>query len=122
MAQPVNVTSLYDRQVRLWGHESQNKLISSKPFIIGNNLVAEDVIKNLLLSGVRDILIFNELRKEENFNGIFFCNNSLLDLKNKFIDFNPLANPTVVKFCEISREDWSGITSVCITDILIENI
>lgn len=43
---------LYDRQIRLWGLEGQNRLRKSRILVLGTGAVAVELVKNLCLAGV----------------------------------------------------------------------
>lgn len=51
---------LYDRQIRLWGMDAQNRLRDAKVLIIGVNGVSCEVIKNLVLTGIHTIGLSDE--------------------------------------------------------------
>ncbi|XP_046427972.1 SUMO-activating enzyme subunit 1 [Neodiprion fabricii] len=46
---------LYDRQIRLWGLESQKRLRAAKILLIGLNGFGAEVAKNIILAGVKSI-------------------------------------------------------------------
>ncbi|XP_033214220.1 SUMO-activating enzyme subunit 1 [Belonocnema kinseyi] len=46
---------LYDRQIRLWGLESQKRLRSAKILLIGLNGYCAEVAKNIILAGVKSV-------------------------------------------------------------------
>lgn len=48
---------LYDRQIRLWGLESQKRLRASKILICGINGLGAEVAKNIILSGVKSVTL-----------------------------------------------------------------
>lgn len=55
----------YDRQIRLWGLESQKRLRASKVLIIGLSGLGAETAKNIILSGVKSVcLLDNEKLKE----------------------------------------------------------
>ncbi|CAB3229044.1 unnamed protein product [Arctia plantaginis] len=55
----------YDRQIRLWGLESQKRLRAAKVLIIGMNGLGAEIAKNVILSGVKSVcLLDNEKLKE----------------------------------------------------------
>lgn len=55
----------YDRQIRLWGLESQKRLRASKVLIIGMTGLGAETAKNIILSGVKSVcLLDNEKLKE----------------------------------------------------------
>jgi len=47
---------VYDRQIRLWGAEAQGKLISARVLYIHVSGVSSEIIKNLVLAGIRAII------------------------------------------------------------------
>ncbi|XP_017884265.1 SUMO-activating enzyme subunit 1 isoform X2 [Ceratina calcarata] len=46
---------LYDRQIRLWGLESQKRLRTAKVLLIGLNGFAAEIAKNIILAGVNAV-------------------------------------------------------------------
>ncbi|XP_045501890.1 SUMO-activating enzyme subunit 1 [Colias croceus] len=55
----------YDRQIRLWGLESQKRLRTSKVLIIGLSGLGAEIAKNIILSGVKSVcLLDNEKLRE----------------------------------------------------------
>ena len=58
MSQPDN--DLYDRQIRALGKDANEKILSSSVVIIGlENGLATEILKNLSLSGVKEIYLFD---------------------------------------------------------------
>ena len=43
---------LYDRQIRLWGVEAQNRMKNSKVLVVGLRGLHTEVCKNIVLSGI----------------------------------------------------------------------
>lgn len=59
---------LYDRQIRLWGLESQKRLRTAKVLISGLNGMGAEVTKNIILSGVHSVqLNDHKIVTEEDF-------------------------------------------------------
>lgn len=52
-------TQLYDRQLRLWGVQSQQRLQASKVAMIGMNAVQSEIAKNIILAGLNELTIFD---------------------------------------------------------------
>lgn len=50
---------LYDRQIRLFGARSQQRLFESRLLFIGYNALVAEAIKNLLLAGIRNLTIID---------------------------------------------------------------
>ncbi|ELA42619.1 uncharacterized protein VICG_00371 [Vittaforma corneae ATCC 50505] len=58
-------TVKYDRQIRLFGVETQEKLCSMKVQVLGSvNLISAEIVKNIVLLGVGKIIISRELLDE----------------------------------------------------------
>ncbi|XP_037949065.1 SUMO-activating enzyme subunit 1 [Teleopsis dalmanni] len=51
---------LYDRQIRLWGLDSQKRLRSAKVLISGLNGFGAEVTKNIILSGVHSVKLHDD--------------------------------------------------------------
>ncbi|XP_067616811.1 SUMO-activating enzyme subunit 1 [Eurosta solidaginis] len=59
---------LYDRQIRLWGLESQKRLRTAKVLVSGLSGIGAEVTKNLILSGVHSVRLQDEkIVTEEDF-------------------------------------------------------
>lgn len=50
---------LYDRQIRLWGVQSQQKISSTKILVIGLTGLASEITKNLVLAGINCLTILD---------------------------------------------------------------
>ncbi|XP_015112338.1 SUMO-activating enzyme subunit 1 [Diachasma alloeum] len=64
---------LYDRQIRLWGLESQKRLRLAKVLLIGLNGFGAEVAKNIILAGIKSIkfLDHRELTVEDSSSQFF---------------------------------------------------
>ncbi|CAN7939503.1 unnamed protein product [Ixodes hexagonus] len=51
--------NLYDRQIRLWGLESQKRLRSTRVLVAGLNGLGAEVVKSLVLAGVKSITLLD---------------------------------------------------------------
>lgn len=51
---------LYDRQIRLWGLESQKRLRSVRVLVAGLNGLGAEVAKNLVLAGVKAVTLLDD--------------------------------------------------------------
>uniref|UniRef100_A0A1I7YSW6 ThiF domain-containing protein n=1 Tax=Steinernema glaseri TaxID=37863 RepID=A0A1I7YSW6_9BILA len=62
--EPVTITSdeaeLYDRQIRLWGLEAQNRLRNSNVLIFGVTNLGIEIAKNLILCGLKSVMIMDQ--------------------------------------------------------------
>lgn len=50
---------LYDRQIRLWGLESQKRIRAARILICGLNGLGAEVAKNIILSGVKSVTLLD---------------------------------------------------------------
>ncbi len=59
--------AVYDRQIRLWGVESQRKLRHAKVLVAGINGLGNEVCKNVILAGVDHMTILDhrQLTKDD---------------------------------------------------------
>lgn len=58
-------TELYDRQIRLWGLESQKRIRTSSILICGLNGLGAEVAKNIILSGVKVVTLLDHRNVSE---------------------------------------------------------
>ncbi|KAL0214325.1 hypothetical protein P9112_006509 [Eukaryota sp. TZLM1-RC] len=49
----------YDRQIRVWGFETQSRLKNARIWVVSLNSVGSEVVKNLALAGVGSILLID---------------------------------------------------------------
>ncbi|KAK1444339.1 ubiquitin-activating enzyme like protein [Babesia gibsoni] len=63
---------LYDRQIRLWGIEVQQRLMGARVLFIGMNGIQEEGIKNLILAGMGVTLASSRQVTEEDVGCSFF--------------------------------------------------
>ncbi|WFD00060.1 E1 ubiquitin-activating enzyme [Malassezia yamatoensis] len=75
--------ALYDRQIRLWGLEAQNRMRSAHVVIYGLSSVATEVIKNIVLSGIGRLTIVdaNPVLEEDLGAGFFFRDSDVGELR-----------------------------------------
>lgn len=75
--------ALYDRQLRLWGVEAQNRMLSSSLLIAGGfRGLAAEVSKNCVLAGVGKItLLDSEDVKESDLGANYFLREEEVGLK-----------------------------------------
>uniref|UniRef100_A0A1I7RU12 ThiF domain-containing protein n=2 Tax=Bursaphelenchus xylophilus TaxID=6326 RepID=A0A1I7RU12_BURXY len=52
--------ALYDRQIRLWGLEAQNRIRDSAVLIVGMGGLGAEVAKNLILAGPKSVTLLDE--------------------------------------------------------------
>ena len=49
--------ALYDRQIRLWGAASQQKIFQARVLVYGMTGVGAEIVKNLVLAGVGEVTV-----------------------------------------------------------------
>ena len=114
---------IYDRNIRLWGKENQNKLNKSKVLLINLNSVIVELAKNLILSGMNLYFFDKDERgdgikiSEEDVNNNFFLNcddigkERALILKERLIKINTLISIEVIDDVLSVRND---VKYVCV--------
>ncbi|WFD44441.1 E1 ubiquitin-activating enzyme [Malassezia psittaci] len=126
--------ALYDRQIRLWGLEAQNRMRSAHVVIYGLSSVATEVIKNIVLSGIGRLTIVdaNSVLEEDLGAGFFFRDSDLG--KSRISDavlqriqlLNPLVkiegetsldleawSPSVLVACMGTRNELQTLNNTC---------
>lgn len=64
---------MYDRQIRLWGLEAQNRMRSAHVLVVGFSGIATEVIKNIVLAGIGTLTIIDDgVVREEDLSASFF--------------------------------------------------
>lgn len=67
--------ALYDRQIRLWGMQVQEKLRQANVLLVGIKGLGSEVAKNLVLAGIGTLTVLdNEVVTEEDLGTQFFVN------------------------------------------------
>ncbi|GME46552.1 putative sumo activating enzyme protein [Neofusicoccum parvum] len=65
--------ALYDRQIRLWGVQAQERLRSANVLLISIKALANEVAKNLVLAGIKSLTIVDhEIVTEDDLGSQFF--------------------------------------------------
>lgn len=125
---------LYDRQIRLWGVESQKRLRTTKILLIGAQGVGAEIAKNLILSGVKSVcLLDSEVVTKEDVNTSQFLaphedigKNRAKSSETRAQNLNPNVEVTSneTKTDDITEEFVHGfdvvIATGCTTDQLIK--
>ncbi|KAJ8950505.1 hypothetical protein NQ318_015249 [Aromia moschata] len=70
---------LYDRQIRLWGIESQEKLRAANVLLIGIRGLGSEIAKNILLSGINSLTILDDgvVTEEDKLKNFLLSQNSI---------------------------------------------
>ncbi|CAI2738794.1 unnamed protein product [Dicrocoelium dendriticum] len=76
--------ALYDRQIRLWGVEAQNRLKCSRIVLLGMNALSSEVAKNLVLAGVASLFIIDDdiVSEEDVSSNFLICSDSVGEIKS----------------------------------------
>jgi len=66
--------ALYDRQIRLWGVEAQNRMRSASVLVVNLRGIATEVCKNIVLAGVGKLTLLDDkdIAEEDLGSGFFF--------------------------------------------------
>ena len=86
MSPPDN--DLYDRQIRALGEDANEKILSSSVVIIGlENGLATEILKNLSLSGVKEIYLFDNenIQKENIETGFYYSESNIGEIRSKVL-------------------------------------
>jgi ubiquitin-activating enzyme E1 len=86
MTNPDN--DLYDRQIRALGEDANKKILSSSVVIIGlENGLATEILKNLSLSGVKEIYLFDNenIQKENIETGFYYSESNIGKIRSKVL-------------------------------------
>ncbi|KAH9997836.1 hypothetical protein BJV77DRAFT_981829 [Russula vinacea] len=129
---PVEITedeaALYDRQIRLWGLEAQQRMRNATILVVNFRGVATETIKNIVLAGIGKLIIcdYEDVAAEDLGAGFFFRDE---DIGKKRVDaarariesLNPLvAVETITSPSALEGDGFDalvqGVDLVCITD------
>ncbi|ONH65320.1 DNA damage tolerance protein RHC31 [Cyberlindnera fabianii] len=94
--------ALYDRQLRVWGAEGQNKIKNASVLLINFNGVGTEIVKNLTLSGIGSLELWDSSTvTEDDLSAQFFLSeddvgkNKLESVQPRIKDMNPRVNLTI---------------------------
>ena len=94
--------ALYDRQLRVWGADGQNKIKNASILVINLNGVGTEIVKNLTLSGVGSIELSDpSIVSEQDLTAQFFLSeedlgkSKLEAVEPRIKDMNPRVNLTI---------------------------
>eukprot|EP00871_Galdieria_phlegrea_P004964 jgi/Galph1/5469/GphlegSOOS_G4153.1 len=106
--------TLYDRQIRLWGIETQKRIAESCILLIGyHSALLEELAKDLVLAGVGTLVIGEYDDKDNDTaqvkkNVIHYLGNSFEELTESLRQLNPAAN-----ICKVSQFFQQSIKQDC---------
>ncbi|KAG0704273.1 hypothetical protein DFH29DRAFT_912683 [Suillus ampliporus] len=129
---PVQITedeaAVYDRQIRLWGLEAQQRMRNATILVIRLRGTATEAIKNIVLAGIGKLVIFDdeEVREEDLGAGFFFRDE---DVGKKRVDaakarieaLNPLVTVQALRHPTLLEQEYldaliMSVDLVCVTD------
>ncbi|KAG8830128.1 hypothetical protein FRC18_008601 [Serendipita sp. 400] len=122
--------ALYDRQIRLWGLEAQQKMRNATVLVIRLRGVATEAIKNIVLAGIGKLIVIDDTTVQpEDINAGFFFREEDIDTKKRVDAAKPhiqSLNPLVIvevshDLSVLTNEDTllkliQGVDLVCLTD------
>ncbi|KDQ62549.1 hypothetical protein JAAARDRAFT_30452 [Jaapia argillacea MUCL 33604] len=129
---PVQITedeaALYDRQIRLWGLEAQQRMRNATILLVKLKGVATETIKNIVLAGIGKLIVVDgeDVADEDLGAGFFFRDE---DVGKKRVDaakariesLNPLVVVETIPTASVLERDEldglvQGVDLVCVTD------
>ncbi|KAL6742992.1 hypothetical protein Aduo_016079 [Ancylostoma duodenale] len=118
-------TEVYDRQIRLWGMEAQNKLRAANVLLCGLSGLGAEISKNLMLCGIRSLTLVDEKNvTEEDVDSNFLLENNSIGKNRarassqKARALNPMVKLEVLEASvgSLSPEFVSNFTLVVLCD------
>lgn len=120
--------ALYDRQIRLWGLEAQQRMRNATIFVANLRGVATETVKNIVLAGIGKLIIWDceDVAAEDLGVGFFFRDEDIgkkrvdaaksrIESLNPLVAVEALTSPSVLEQEELERLVQS-VDLVCITD------
>jgi ubiquitin-like 1-activating enzyme E1 A len=120
MALTENEAEIYDRQIRLWGVEAQQRMTSSKICVSGLGAIGAECTKNLILAGMNVVMQDIEHVSEADLWGQFFVTKDNLgqNVSNHKIYFSKnlfslLFNYSIASCCFIETSKRTQSSHIC---------
>lgn len=117
--------AVYDRQIRLWGVEAQQRLRKARVLLVGMSSLGNEICKNILLAGIKHLTILDDKPLTENdFDSQFFSPQEDIG-KNRAVaslarsnDLNPMVEVVADKesIHEKNEEYFNNFDVVCMND------
>lgn len=86
----------YDRQIRLWGDEGQTSIGGTKVCMLGSSTIASEILKNLVLAGIKSFhIVDSKLLEPHDLGNNFFVTEESLGkpraevVMNMLLELNP---------------------------------
>ena len=106
----------YDRQNRTYGSDATIKLNQSSVIVIGLSGIANETCKNLILSGIQNIILIEDKVIDQNDlqTGFYYQTNDIgslrhVVLKERLLHLNPTCNITTVPFDKV---EWDNKVAI----------
>jgi ubiquitin-like 1-activating enzyme E1 A len=129
---PVQITedeaAVYDRQIRLWGLEAQQRMRNATILVIRLRGTATEAIKNIVLAGIGKLVIYDseEVKEEDLGAGFFFRDEDVgkkrvdaakarIEALNPLVTVQALRHPTILEQDSLEALIMS-VDLVCVTD------
>ncbi|TFK52196.1 hypothetical protein OE88DRAFT_1718218 [Heliocybe sulcata] len=125
---PVQITedeaALYDRQIRLWGLEAQQRMRNAAILMVNLKGAATETIKNIVLAGVGKLVVADgeEVKEEDLGAGFLFRDEDRVDAaKARIESLNPLVAVEAISDASVLEGEKldqlvQGVDLVCVTD------
>ncbi|KAI9443254.1 hypothetical protein H4582DRAFT_2109615 [Lactarius indigo] len=124
----IDEAALYDRQIRLWGLEAQQRMRNATIFVANLRGVATETVKNIVLAGIGKLIIWDceDVAAEDLGVGFFFRDEDIgkkrvdaaksrIESLNPLVTVETLTSPSVLEQGELERL-VQNVDLVCITD------
>ncbi|KAI0662292.1 hypothetical protein C8Q70DRAFT_1129642 [Cubamyces menziesii] len=129
---PLSITedeaAVYDRQIRLWGLEAQQRMRNATILVVRLKGVATEAIKNIVLAGIGKLIVVDpDTVAEEDLGAGFFFRDEEVGQKRvdaaraKIESLNPLVSVETISDSSVLEGDalvqlLGGVDMVCVTD------
>ncbi|KAI9057470.1 hypothetical protein FKP32DRAFT_1598195 [Trametes sanguinea] len=129
---PLSITedeaAVYDRQIRLWGLEAQQRMRNATILVVRLKGVATEAIKNIVLAGIGKLIVVDpeDVAEEDLGAGFFFRDEDVgkkrVDVaKPRIESLNPLVAVEALSDASVLEGDGfdnllQGVDMVCVTD------
>ncbi|CAG8607816.1 13162_t:CDS:2 [Ambispora leptoticha] len=123
--------AIYDRQIRLWGLEAQQRMLSSKILVVGMRGLSNEVCKNLVLAGIGSLTILDDQKvTPEDLGAQFFLSandigkNRAVASRDRIRNLNPRVVVTADSdnLAKKSEEFFSKFDVICLTDCDLDTL
>uniref|UniRef100_A0A7S3ENL7 THIF-type NAD/FAD binding fold domain-containing protein n=1 Tax=Rhodosorus marinus TaxID=101924 RepID=A0A7S3ENL7_9RHOD len=108
----VEEAAVYDRQIRLWGADAQQRMSTSRVLVLGRvrSNLGNELIKNICLAGVSSIILcsVNDVQ------GQGFLGDSLDEVRNSVQDINRFVKVEILEGEEAAANAVESSTAVCL--------